>query len=159
MSTVSSPAALPKHIETLLGQRSSHVAAIAAIDATLSRVSAALGSTAPTAAAPRAVAARKAPVKKAAAKVVAKAPVTKAPAKAPAKAPVTRAKGGLTANDFVIEFIKAKKNPTSQEINKHWVASGRKGMADNNLSLLTKAKTLKRTPLEGGQRGSRYTVA
>jgi hypothetical protein len=155
MSTVSSPAALPKHIETLLSDRSKHVAAIAAIDSTLSKVSAALGGTPASAAPAKAVAVRKAPAKK----PVAKAPMMKAPAKAPAKAPVKKAKGGLTANEFVIEFIKAKKNPTSQEINKHWVASGRKGMADNNLSLLTKAKTLKRTPLEGGQRGSRYTVA
>jgi hypothetical protein len=160
MSTVSSPAALPKYIETLLSQRGSHVSAIALIDATLSRVSAALGGAAPKAAPVKAVVARKAPKKRGRpAKAAVKAPATKAPvAKAPAKAPV-KAKSGMTANDFVIEFIKAKKNPTSQEINKHWVSSGRKGMADNNLSLLTKAKTLKRVPLGEGIRGSRYSIA
>jgi hypothetical protein len=150
MSTVSSPAALPKYIETLLSQRSSHVSAIASIDATLSRVSAALGGAAPKAAPVKAVAARKAPKKRGRpAKSAVQMPMVKAPIKA---------RSGLTANEFVIEFIKAKKNPTSQEINKHWKDAGRKGMADNNLSLMTKAKMLKRTPLEGGQRGSRYSV-
>ena len=158
MSTVSSPAALPLYIEKLLSQRHQHVAAVAAIDATLARVSAALGGSAPKAAP---VAAKPAPKARAKAKkVVKKAPVAKAPivAKAPVKAAVKAAKSGLTANEFVLAFIRANKNPTSQEINKHWKASGRKGMADNNLSLLTKAKMLKRTPLEGGQRGSRYSI-
>jgi len=149
MSTVSSPAALPLHIEKLLTQRHEHVAAVAVIDATLARVTAALGVTTPKAA-------PVAPIKAAAPKAVApKAPVAKAPA---AKAPV-KAKSGLTANEFVLEFVKAKKNPTSQEINAHWKAAGRKGMADNNLSLLTKAKKLKRVPLGAGIRGSRYSIA
>ena len=146
MSTVSSPAALPLYIERLLSQRHQHVAAVATIDATLARVSAALGGAAPKAAVAK-------PVKAAARK--AKAPAAKAPV---AKAPVKAAKSGLTANDFVLEFVKARKNPTSQEINKHWKDAGRLGMADNNLSLLTKAKKLKRTPLGLGLRGSRYSI-
>jgi hypothetical protein len=163
MSTVSSPAALPKHIEQLLSDRSAHVAAVATIDATIARVTAALGGTASVAPAPKPVAATKVAAKTAKAKppvvkaVAAKAPVAKAPV---TKAPVARAaKSGLTASEFIIEFIKAKKNPTSQEINKHWKDAGRNGMADNNLSLLTKAKTLKRVPLGPGLRGSRYSVA
>jgi len=141
MSTVSSPAALPLYIEKLLSQRHEHVAAVAAIDATLARVSAALGGAAPKAA----------PVAKPVVKVAArKAPVAKAPVKAK--------KPGLTANEFVLEFVKARKNPTSQEINKHWKDAGRLGMADNNLSLLTKAKKLKRVPLGQGLRGSRYSI-
>ena len=43
MPTVSTPAALPSHIEELLSTRESHVEAIAVIDATLARVSDALG--------------------------------------------------------------------------------------------------------------------
>ena len=138
-------------------------AAIGVIDATIARVTAALGGTthkpvahtpaAPTKKLGRPFKAKPAPVAKAPAT---KAPVIKSPA---AKAPAPKAaKSGLTANEFVIEFIKAKKNPTSQEINKHWKDSGRKGMADNNLSLLTKAKKIKRTPLGGGARGSRYSI-
>lgn len=157
MSTVSSPAALPLYIEKLLSQRHEHVAAVTAIDATLARVAAALGGAAPKAAPVKVVkAAAKAPASKA---FAAKAPVAKPVAKAPlAKAPAKAAKPGLTANEFVLEYVKAKKNPTSQEINKHWKDSGRKGMADNNLSLLTKAKKLKRVPLGHGLRGSRYSI-
>jgi len=154
MSTVSSPAALPLYIEKLLSQRHEHVASIATIDATLSRVTAALGGSAPKAApvklAPKPVAK---PMK---AVMAPKAPLAKAPV---AKAPAAIKKPGLTANEFVLEFIKAKKNPTSQEINKAWKDAGRKGMADNNLSLLTKAKKLKRVPLGAGIRGSRYSIA
>ena len=86
---------------------------------------------------------------------IAKAPKAKARA---AKAPVKAAKSGLTANEFVLEFVKSRKNPTSQEVNKHWKEAGRLGMADNNLSLLTKAKKLKRVPLGEGLRGSRYSI-
>jgi hypothetical protein len=146
MSTVSSPAALPLYIEKLLSQRHEHVEAVATIDATLARVTAALGGPASK------VAAVAAPV---AAKVVAKAPVAKATGAKRGRKP----KGGLTANDFVLEFVKSKKNPTSQEINKHWKESGRSGFADNSLSLLTKAKKLKRVPLGAGIRGSRYSIA
>jgi hypothetical protein len=162
MSTVSSPAALPSFISKLLSDRHAHVAAVAAIDATLSRVSAALGGAAPKVAPVKAIAkpVAKKPVKKAAPAL--KAPVVKAAVKAPVvkKAPAVKAKKtGLTANDFVLGFVKDKKNPTSQEINKAWKDAGRKGMADNNLSLLTKIKKLKRVPLGEGIRGSRYSIA
>jgi hypothetical protein len=161
MSTVSSPAALPSFISKLLSDRHAHVAAVAAIDDTLSRVSAALGGATPKVAPAKAVAKPMSkPVMKKAAPAP-KAPVAKAPvAKAPmAKAPVKAKAPGLTANEFVLEFVKSKKNPTSQEINKAWKDAGRKGMADNNLSLLTKGKKLKRVPLGEGIRGSRYSIA
>jgi hypothetical protein len=147
MSTVSSPAALPHYIQTLLAERHDHVSAIATIDATLARVTAALGSTA-SKSAPAPVKPKVAP----AAKPVA----VKAAAKAPA---AKRAKSGLTANEFVLEFIKAKKSVTTKEVKDHWKAAGRPGAADNSLSVLTKAKVLKRSALPGGARGSRYMLA
>jgi hypothetical protein len=148
MSTVSSPAALPLHIEKLLNERHQHVEAVATIDATLARVTVALGSPAPKhdpiKALPRATTA------------AIKTPTAKTPGAKRGRKPKG---GGITANEFVLEFIKAKKNPTSQEINKHWKEAGRLGFADNNLSLLTKTKTLKRVPLGEGIRGSRYSIA
>ncbi|MFI5382051.1 MAG: hypothetical protein ACHRHE_22375 [Tepidisphaerales bacterium] len=47
---------------------------------------------------------------------------------------------------------------TSVEINAAWKKAGRPGNADNTLSLMVKARKLKRTKLEDG-RGSRYSVA
>jgi hypothetical protein len=152
MSTVSSPAALPQYIEKLLTDRHAHVTAIATIDATMHRVTVAIGGSAPKAAAPKPVVAKKAVKKVAAKKVTLK--------KVAPKAPVAKAvKSGMTANEFVLSFIKAQKNPTSQDIAAHWKKAGRKGMADNSLSVLTKSKTLKRIPLGEGIRGSRYSIA
>jgi hypothetical protein len=147
MPTSYSPPVLPKDIEQLLKTRAEHVAAIGVIDATLGRVRTALGGGTK----PAPVAAAK-PVK---APVMKKAPVAK-PAPAPMKKPT---KGfPVTAADLVLTFVKNHKNPTTQEIGKHWKSNGRLGTADNTLSLLTKAKKLKRNPLPAGQRGSRYTL-
>jgi len=150
MPNVSSPAALPQYLEQLLNQRKHHVNAIASIDSTLERVTAALGGATAKPVVVASMKKRGRPFKIAPA--VIKAPV-------PPKAAAKSAKAGMTANEFVLAFVASKKNPTTQEINKHWKVSGRKGMADNNLSLLTKAKKLKRMPLGGGLRGSRYAVA
>ena len=134
-----SVAALPHTIRDLLDKRHSHVQAVAEIDATLARVNAALGSTQT----PRT-------------KVILPAPKVAAPkagSRKNARVPVQ------TANEFVLAFVRAKKDPTSHEINTAWKSAGRIRTADITLSLLTKAKKLKRTPLGAGIRGSRYTMA
>jgi hypothetical protein len=156
MPTVSTPAALPSHLEDLLSTRQSHVDAIATIDATLSRVSDALGidDVTATVAKPALIAhavANHAPVHKPVAPKVAAA----APKKKRGKA----SPFGISANDFVLAYVESAKNPSTQEINEHWKASGRPGTADNAMSMLTRGKKLKRTPLTGGQRGSRYSIA
>jgi hypothetical protein len=67
-------------------------------------------------------------------------------------------KFGMNAEEMVLAFVKQNKNPTTQEINKHWKSSGRGGSADNSLSKMVREKLLKREALEG-MRGSRYLVA
>jgi hypothetical protein len=148
MPTVSTPAALPSFIEDLLTDRQSHVDAIAEIDATLSRVSTALGI---------------ADVTASIAKPSAVKPMGSTFVKA-AAAPAARRRGkvskfGVSANDFVLDFVRSSKGASTQEINGHWKQAGRAGTADNAMSLLTKLKKLKRTKMTGGQRGSRYTAA
>jgi hypothetical protein len=152
MPNVSSTAALPSYIEQLLKQQKMHTDALAVIESTLSRVTAALGGT------PAAVAAPAAPKKRGRPfGTGAKAPaVVHAPA---AKTAAKTAKSGMTANEFVIAFVESRKNPTTGDINTHWKESGRLGTADNSLSILTKAKKIKRIPLGNGMRGSRYVIA
>ena len=65
----------------------------------------------------------------------------------------------VSGNDLILSFVKERKNPTTKEINGHWVSEGRSGKADNTLTLLAKAGRLKRKPLGGGERGSRYSLA
>ena len=69
-----------------------------------------------------------------------------------------RGKFAVSAAESVMAFVKERKNPTTQDIKKQWTSEGRRGTADNALTLLVKDKKLKRTPLEG-QRGSRYSLA
>jgi hypothetical protein len=65
----------------------------------------------------------------------------------------------VSGNDLILTFVKEKKRPTTKEINNFWVSEGRSGKADNTLTILAKAGKLKRKPLGGGERGSRYTLA
>ncbi len=152
MSTVSTPAAIPSFIEDLLEQRQSHVEAIGVIDATLARVSTALGVTDVTASIAKPVSVRPAGA--------AKTPATKTVAgKGAPKRRGKASKFGISANDFVLGFVESSKSATTQDINQHWKQSGRPGTADNSMSILTKLKKLKCSPMPGGQRGSRYSVA
>jgi hypothetical protein len=130
-------AALPRTIQDLLEKRHMHVQALASIDAMLGRVNAVLAGVS-SAAMPPSV-----------------APVAKVAN--PGGTKKTKS-NGETSNEFVLGFIKEKKNPTSQEVNAAWKAAGRSRTADITLSLLTKAKRLKRTPLGPGIRGSRYSI-
>jgi len=88
------------------------------------------------------------------------APVAKAGREA--KAPVARkpAKRGVfpeTAEQFILGLVKGE-GATTAQINQRWSASGRPGSASPNLSVLFKARKLKREPLKG-ERGFLYTVA
>jgi hypothetical protein len=151
MPNVTSPAALPKYIEQLLAEHKEHSAALATIESTLAKVTAALGGTTP---APAAMPAKKLgrPFKSESS-AAATVPATKpAPAKKGPKAT------GMTANEFVLSYIGSHKSPTTKEINDAWKADGRSGTADNSLSLLNKAKKIKRTKLVKPERGSVYSV-
>ena len=66
--------------------------------------------------------------------------------------------GGPTAEQFVLSLLGTRKATTSGEINAAWRRAGRQGKADNTLSLMVKARKLKRAKLKD-ERGSRYSVA
>ncbi len=140
MSSLNSPA-LVQHIQQLLQQRQQHANAIVAIDSTLARVNSALGA-------------------KIASARVGRPPSVKGPAAAGAgpKRRRRRSKFSVSANDSVLAFVKANKNPTTQEIEKHWKSEGRGATAANTLSQLSKQKKLKRVALGAGIRGSRYSI-
>jgi hypothetical protein len=131
--------ALPTLIQKLLEEREQHADALTRIDEVLAGVGAALGGFAAPKANGRAVA----------------APTAKTPT---AKKRGKRTKFAVSAEASILAFVKEHKNPTSQEITKHWQDQGRSGRADNTLSLMVKNKKLKRTPLGKGIRGSRFTL-
>jgi hypothetical protein len=70
-----------------------------------------------------------------------------------------RRKFPVSGNDLILNFVRQRKRPTTKEINSHWITEGRAGKADNSLSILVNARKLKRTPLGGGEKGSRYSLA
>lgn len=70
-----------------------------------------------------------------------------------------RSRFAVSGNESILSFVGDHPGATTQEIKQHWVGEGRGGGADNALSLLTKAKKLKRTALGKGIRGSTYTAA
>jgi hypothetical protein len=151
MPTVSSPAGLPSYIEDLLAQRAAHVDAIAVIDGKVSGVFHALGIGAVESPAVKAPPTPKAAPTKA-------APVAKAAAPAAPRKRGAASKFGVSANEFVLAYVNSHKGATTQEINAAWKAAGRSGTADNPMSILTRAKKLKRSKVANG-RGSKYTLA
>ena len=64
----------------------------------------------------------------------------------------------LTATDLITNFVRDRGSPTTQDIKQLWNSEGRKGTADNVLSLLVRTGKLRRKPVEEG-RGSRYVLA
>jgi hypothetical protein len=146
MPNLSSPAAVAQRIQQLLEERREHQEALARIDQTLGRVGAALGASI------NGRPGRKPGRPPAAASASAISPATKGRRR-------QRRKFAVSGDASVLAFVKENRNPTTQEINKHWKQEGRGATADNTLSILTKQKKLKRTPLGNGIRGSRYSIA
>ena len=78
-----------------------------------------------------------------------------------APAPTKRGARGrfdLTAEQFLLSLLKNKKVMDNAQIGAAWKASGRGSNADNTLSKLAQAGTLKRERVASG-RGSRYSIA
>jgi DNA-binding transcriptional regulator YiaG len=69
-----------------------------------------------------------------------------------------RTRSGPSAQEFVLSLLGSRKATTSSEINEAWRKAGRLGKADNTLSLMVKARKLKRAKLKD-ERGSRYSAA
>ena len=63
-----------------------------------------------------------------------------------------------TREEFILSLLKGRKMLTSTEITAAWKKSGRAANADNAMSLMVKARKLKRTKLKG-QKGSEYRAA
>jgi hypothetical protein len=129
-----------QRLETLLSQRKQHADAIVAIDVTLAKIA---GVLLPGEGTRRVGRPRLNPIE--------------APVKVGRKRR-KRSRFAVSGNDSILAFVKANPDVTTQEIKKHWASEGRGGGADNALSLLTKAKKLKRTALGKGIRGSSYTA-
>lgn len=72
--------------------------------------------------------------------------------------PQKRGRSKQTAAEFILSLLKGRKSLTSTEINAAWKKSGRPRNADNTLSLMVKAKQLKRAKLKG-RKGSEYRAA
>jgi hypothetical protein len=132
---------LPTRIQQLIEERQHHADAITAIDQTLAGVGAALGTA-------TGIGGKRKPGRPPAS---ASATATTSPKKR------RRRSFATTAEESVLGFIRANKNPTGREIEAHWAQEGRGGPAANTLSKLLKDKKLKREPLKG-QRGSRYLL-
>ena len=65
-----------------------------------------------------------------------------------------------TGDELILKYVRDKGGATTEEIRKHWDASGRRGKAENNLTLLVKNGKLKRSKLESTKgRGSIYSVS
>ncbi len=137
MTTSISATELPTFIQTLLEQKVHHTDAIAKIDATLAKVSAALNGTVAAPAAPAAVKVKPVAAKKRGRSVYA-----------------------VSASELVLGFLKTNKEATTKAITQHLASKGRSaGAASNALSVLTTQKKLKRTPLGKGVMGSKYSLA
>jgi len=69
----------------------------------------------------------------------------------------TRQRFAISGEQSIIDYIRSHKDPTTQDIKKHWASEGRGGTADNALSKLVREKKIRRFPLDG-QRGSRFAA-
>lgn len=149
---------LTRLINQLRQERQQHEAAIAEIDATFKAfgIGASLG--------------RGAGAKKGKKRAAAEAPA-KGKGKRRGRKPAAAKKGSakkapwsrkftMTGDELILAFVREKGGATTEEIRKHWDAAGRRGKAENNLTLLVKSGKLKRSKLEGNKgRGSLYSIA
>jgi hypothetical protein len=140
MAVLKSSTVLAERIQQLLSERVHHAEAVVRIDETLERVGAALGASL--------------------GKRRGRKPGSFSAASGTTKVSRRRRRRSFETNaeEMVLTFVKGHRNPTTQDINRHWKSEGRGHTADNTLSKLTKEKKLKREPLKEG-RGSRYTLA
>jgi len=120
---------LERSLTKLVAERQTHVDALARIDALFSKFG--IG-------------------------VATQAPVADVAVPAPAKA-TKSGRHKVTGQEFVLSLLNGKSLVTA-DINKAWIAAGRKGNADTTLFLLNKKKAVKRVPLTVGK-GSTYSVA
>jgi len=135
------PVDVSVQIQVLLDQKRKHVEALAAIDQILDGIAALLGGS----------------------HSGNRRSVNTTEAATETAAPMTVRKGrrrrqfGMTAADFVLAFVRQRKQPTTREVNVHWKSAGRPFTADVTLGKLVRDRKLRRTALVG-ERGSRYAL-
>jgi hypothetical protein len=76
-------------------------------------------------------------------------------AKKPSKGQRRRGTFKQTAEEMILSLLKARRVLKTSQLAAAWKKSSRAGPVDNTLSLMVKAKKLKRKPL-GGKKGSEY---
>lgn len=69
-----------------------------------------------------------------------------------------RGRFALTAEESVLQFIKARGNPSTADLTEHWRAEGRKGAVNVTLYKLLLAGQITRVH-DAAVRGSRYAIA
>jgi hypothetical protein len=63
----------------------------------------------------------------------------------------------LTGEESVIEFVRTRDNPSTAQVNDHWKAQGRRGVANPIIARLLKRGVLRRED-DPSVRGSRYRL-
>lgn len=136
---------LSKRIEQLRAERQQHLDAVAEIDRTFTELGIEAQGGAPV---------RRGPGRP--------RKVTKAAQRTTKKTRGRRRRGrgsySETAEQFILGLLPAGKKLSTAEINKAWKETGRGGSANNTLSKMTKAGSVKKQNIKGG-RGSYYTAA
>jgi hypothetical protein len=132
-------------IQRLISQREDLAATLADIDEKLGEITSILGIVKPG---------RKPGFRPA----LAPAPIAEVPIVLPKKGKRQRRKFAVTGLDSILAFVKARKKPTTKEVNANWKSEGRGGTADSLLGQLVKNGILKRKQL-GGKLGSQYSMA
>ncbi len=79
------------------------------------------------------------------------------PGPKPGKRRRRRGKFAQTGEQFILSLLGGGKKQSTAEVNKHWIASGRKGRADIALGKLTKEGKIKRSK-DKNVRGSLYSA-
>jgi transcriptional regulator with XRE-family HTH domain len=85
-------------------------------------------------------------------------PTKSAVAEPPAPRARQRGKFKQTAEQLIASLLKGRKSLKTSAINLAWKKQGRAGNADNTLSLMVKARKLRRARVKG-ERGSKYSMA
>ena len=137
------PIDLASHVQKLLQEKRQHTQALSRIDQTLQRIESLLGQNG----------------QQPGGKSSPAAGGTATVARAPQARRRRRRRFAVSGTELILNHVKQRKNPITRELAELWRSQGRAGKVDNLLSQLVKAGKLKRTPLGGDQRGSRYALA
>jgi hypothetical protein len=67
----------------------------------------------------------------------------------------------VSGGEYILGLVRraGERGVTTADVVAHWAAGNRRGSAYNEVGKLVQARKLKKTPLGGGKKGSRYTVA